>query len=97
METAGPWDLIDVKSQSNFKVGWVEFPAGPDGTRTYNEGSGFGITKDCATPDAAFKALTVLVNSQALSYAGADLGPGRPARCCPRRRGLGNRPARSAP
>lgn len=79
MEAAGPWDLIDVKEASNFQIGWVEFPAGPDGMRTYNEGSGFGITKDCATPDAAFKALTVLVDSQALAYAGTN-GRAYPAR-----------------
>jgi multiple sugar transport system substrate-binding protein len=60
-------------------VGWVEFPAGPSGMHTYNEGSGFGITKDCNTPDAAFKALTVLVGSQALSYAGSQ-GRAFPAR-----------------
>jgi multiple sugar transport system substrate-binding protein len=79
MEVAGPWDLIDVKDASNFPIGWVEFPAGPNGMRTYNEGSGFGITKDCKTPDAAFKALSVLVGSQALSYAGSN-GRAYPAR-----------------
>ena len=81
MEAAGPWDLIDVKESASFPVGWVEFPAGPDGTHTYNEGSGFGITKDCKTPEAAFRALTVLVNSQALSYAGSTgrAFPARPA------------------
>jgi multiple sugar transport system substrate-binding protein len=79
MEPAGPWDLIDIKGQSNFPVGWVEFPSGPNGMHTYNEGSGFGITKDCSNPAAAFKALTVLVDSQALSYAGSQ-GRAFPAR-----------------
>jgi multiple sugar transport system substrate-binding protein len=79
MEVNGPWDLINLKSQANFPVGWVEFPAGPNGVHTYNEGSGFGITKDCKNPDAAFKALTVLVGSQALSYAGSQ-GRAFPAR-----------------
>jgi multiple sugar transport system substrate-binding protein len=79
MQVNGPWDLIDIKGQANFPVGWVEFPAGPSGMHTYNEGSGFGITKDCKTPDAAFKALTVLVGSQALSYAGSQ-GRAFPAR-----------------
>jgi multiple sugar transport system substrate-binding protein len=79
MESAGPWDLIDIKESANFPIGWVEYPAGPDGMHTYNEGSGFGITKDCKTPDAAFKALTVLVGSQALSYAGSQ-GRAFPAR-----------------
>ena len=79
MEVNGPWDLIDIKGQSSFPVGWVEFPAGPKGVHSYNEGSGFGITKDCKTPDAAFKALTVLVNQEALAYAGSQ-GRAFPAR-----------------
>ena len=79
MEPNGPWDLIDIRGVANFPVGWVEFPSGPDGMHTYNEGSGFGITKDCSNPQAAFKALTVLVGSQALSYAGSQ-GRAFPAR-----------------
>jgi len=79
MEVAGPWDLIDFKAVSNFPTGWVDFPSGPDGMHTYNEGSGFGITKDCKDPSAAFKALTVLVSSSALGYAGAH-GRAFPAR-----------------
>lgn len=79
MEVAGPWDLIDFKAVSNFPTGWVEFPSGPDGMHTYNEGSGFGITKDCKNPSAAFKALTVLVSTNALGYAG-EHGRAFPAR-----------------
>lgn len=79
MADNGPWGLIDLKNQVNFPVGWVELPAGPHGPLTYNEGSGFGISKDCKTPDAAFKALTVLVSDQALSYAGSQ-GRAFPAR-----------------
>jgi multiple sugar transport system substrate-binding protein len=79
METNGPWGLDDLKEQSSFPVGWVEFPAGPDGMHTYNEGSGFGITRDCKNVGAAFKALTVLVDSQALSNA-ASAGRAFPAR-----------------
>ncbi len=71
MEVNGPWSLIDFKGLSNFPVGWVEFPSTASGMHTYNEGSGFGITKDCSDPTAAWKALTVLVNQQALAYAGA--------------------------
>jgi multiple sugar transport system substrate-binding protein len=79
MEDNGPWGLIDIKGQTNFPVGWVQLPAGPHGPLTYNEGSGFGITKDCKTPDAAFKALTVLVGDEALKYAGSQ-GRAFPAR-----------------
>jgi multiple sugar transport system substrate-binding protein len=79
MEATGPWSLIDLKEQSKINLGWVEFPQGPQGMQTYNEGSGFGITKDCKTPDAAFKAITQLVNDKAESYLGS-LGRAFPAR-----------------
>jgi multiple sugar transport system substrate-binding protein len=79
MEVNGPWGLIDLKAESNMQIGWVEFPTGPDGMHTYNEGSGFGITKDCKDPATAFKALQVLVSSPALSYA-ASTGRAFPAR-----------------
>lgn len=72
MEVDGPWDLINFNQQAKFPVGWAEMPTGPGGGRTYNEGSGFGITKDCKNPDAAFKALTVLVGSNAQTYAGSQ-------------------------
>ena len=79
MEPNGPWGLEPLKAQSNFPVGWVEFPAGPKGEHTYNEGSGFGITTSTKNPAAAFKALTVLVGNKALNYA-ASVGRAFPAR-----------------
>lgn len=79
MEVNGPWGLVDLKEQSSFPVGWVEFPSGPAGMHTYNEGSGFGITRDCKNVPAAFKALTVLVGNKALSHA-ASVGRAFPAR-----------------
>lgn len=79
MEPNGPWGLEPLKAQSNFQVGWVEFPSGPHGEHTYNEGSGFGITKDSKNPEAAFKALTVMLGSQAENYA-ASVGRAFPAR-----------------
>lgn len=79
MEPNGPWGLVDIKEQAPFKVGWVEFPQGPKGMHTYNEGSGYGITKDCKDPDAAFKAITALVSPTALKYL-ASAGRAFPAR-----------------
>lgn len=79
MEPTGPWSLIDFKETSSFPVGWVQFPTVSGAMHTYNEGSGFGITKDCKTPDAAFKAITVLVDQQAESYL-ASRGRAFPAR-----------------
>jgi multiple sugar transport system substrate-binding protein len=79
METNGPWGLISIKEQSKFNVGWVEFPQGPKGMHTYNEGSGYGITKDCKTPNEAFKAITALTGDEALKYL-ASKGRAFPAR-----------------
>lgn len=79
MEPNGPWGLEPLKAQSNFQVGWVEFPSGPHGEHTYNEGSGFGITKEAKNPEAAFKALTIMLGSTAENYA-ASVGRAFPAR-----------------
>ncbi len=81
METNGPWGLIDLRAQSSFPIGWAPFPSGPKGMHTYNEGSGFGITKDCPSNqiESAFQALTILVGNQALSHAAAT-GRAFPAR-----------------
>jgi multiple sugar transport system substrate-binding protein len=79
MEPTGPWSLIDFKESSSFPIGWVQFPTVSGAMHTYNEGSGFGITKDCKNPDAAFKAITVLVDQQAEGYL-ASRGRAFPAR-----------------
>lgn len=79
MEPNGPWSLINMKDTAPFPFGWIEFPQGPDGMRTYNQGSGFGITKDCKNPEAAFKAITSLVSEEAENYLGSH-GRAFPAR-----------------
>jgi multiple sugar transport system substrate-binding protein len=56
----GPWNLIDYQESVPFKTSWAPLPAGPKGPVSYDGGSGFGITKDCANPQAAFEAITVL-------------------------------------
>ena len=50
MQATGPWGLIDIKDQTSFPLGWVEFPAGPKGMHTYNEGSGSGLPGTAAHP-----------------------------------------------
>ncbi len=83
MTIAGPWDLDTYKELTSIQTGWVELPRAPgrSAETSFNEGSGFGITKDCPAseiPDA-FKALTGLVDSNGLSYA-ASVGRAYPAR-----------------
>jgi multiple sugar transport system substrate-binding protein len=74
----GPWNLIDYQESVPFKTSWAPLPAGPNGSLTYDTGSGFGITKDCPDPKAAFEALTVLDGPTAEQRYGSQ-GRGFPA------------------
>jgi hypothetical protein len=47
-------------------------PAGPSGSKTWSDGSGFGVTRDCKTPDEAFKAVSVMVSPEAETYLGNE-------------------------
>jgi multiple sugar transport system substrate-binding protein len=70
MAMDGPWDLINARAQAKFDVGMAPMPAGPAGSKTTADGSGFGITQGCKNPDEAFKALSVLTGSEAENYLG---------------------------
>jgi multiple sugar transport system substrate-binding protein len=74
----GPWNLIDYQASVPFTTSWAPLPAGPKGSVSYDTGSGFGITKDCANPQAAFEAITVL-DGQAAEHRYGDQGRGFPA------------------
>ena len=79
MTLDGPWDLINSRALAKFGVGIAPVPAGASGSRTWTDGSGFGVTKDCKTPDAAFKAVSVMTGPEAEAYLG-DAGRAFPAR-----------------
>jgi multiple sugar transport system substrate-binding protein len=70
MRLDGPWDLINARQQAKFKVGIAPMPAGASGSKTWSDGSGFGITQNCKNPDEAFKAISVMVGSDAEKYLG---------------------------
>ncbi|WP_344801027.1 ABC transporter substrate-binding protein [Microlunatus ginsengisoli] len=70
MSLDGPWDLINARAQAKFKVGIAPMPAGAAGSKTWSDGSGFGVTKDCKNPDEAFQAVSVMVGSDAENYLG---------------------------
>ena len=70
MSLDGPWDLINARAQAKFQVGIAPMPAGAAGSQTWSDGSGFGVTKDCKNPDDAFKAVSVMVGSDAENYLG---------------------------
>ena len=70
MRLDGPWDLINARQQAKFKVGIAPMPAGASGSKTWSDGSGFGVTKDCKNPDEAFQAVSVMVGADAEKYLG---------------------------
>ena len=49
MSLDGPWSLIDAGSRRS-RGGIAPMPAGASGWKTWSDGSGFGVTKDCKTP-----------------------------------------------
>ena len=78
MSLDGPWDLINARAQAKFKVGIAPMPAGASGSKTWSDGSGFGVTSDCKNPDEAFKAVSVMTGADAENYLG-NLGRAYPA------------------
>jgi multiple sugar transport system substrate-binding protein len=78
MALDGPWDLINARAQAKFGVGIAPMPAGASGSKTWSDGSGFGVTTDCKNPDEAFKAVSVMTGADAENYLG-DLGRAYPA------------------
>lgn len=78
MYVDGPWDAISNKAVK-FKLGMVPMPAGPGGSMHYTAGSGFGISKQCANPEAAFQAIVSMTSDTALKGL-ASVGRAFPAR-----------------
>jgi ABC-type glycerol-3-phosphate transport system substrate-binding protein len=79
MGTSGPWALLNLKNQAGFQVGLTTIPAGPDGSKTYSSGSGFGISKSCPDPKRAFKAITLMTAKKQLEWLG-EVGRAYPSR-----------------
>jgi multiple sugar transport system substrate-binding protein len=72
MSLDGPWDLINARAQAKFKVGIAPMPTGAAGSKTWSDGSGFGVTQSCKNPDEAFKAISVITGSDAETYLGTQ-------------------------
>lgn len=75
----GPWALLDLSAKVKFKLGVTTVPAGTGGGKTVSAGSGFGISKTCQNPDAAFKAITSMTSEKVLTGL-AEQGRAFPAR-----------------
>lgn len=74
----GPWSLLNTKSKATFDLGVTTLPAGA-GATTFSAGSGFGISKECANPEAAFTAIQTMTSEETLSKLGEE-GRAFPAR-----------------
>ena len=79
MQLNGPWSLIDTLGKVKFNLGIAPIPAGADGSKTYTAGSGFGISRSCKTPDAAFQAIMSMTSDKPLTTLAAA-GRAYPAR-----------------
>ena len=79
MQLNGPWSLIDTLGKVKFNLGIAPIPAGADGSKTYTAGSGFGISRSCKTPDAAFQAIMSMTSDKTLTTLAAA-GRAYPAR-----------------
>jgi ABC-type glycerol-3-phosphate transport system substrate-binding protein len=79
MQLNGPWSLIDTLGKVKFNLGIAPIPAGPDGSKTFTAGSGFGISRSCKTPDAAFQAIMSMTSEKPLTTL-AQAGRAYPAR-----------------
>ncbi len=79
MSIDGPWSLLDTKAQVKFNLGVTTLPVGPGGGKTFSAGSGWGISKNCATPDKAFAALKEMSGAKIAGELGAA-GRALPAR-----------------
>jgi ABC-type glycerol-3-phosphate transport system substrate-binding protein len=79
MSIDGPWSLLDTKAKVKFNLGVTTLPVGPGGGKSFSAGSGWGISKNCATPDKAFAALKEMTGAKILGELGAA-GRALPAR-----------------
>jgi multiple sugar transport system substrate-binding protein len=66
MHIDGPWSLLDAKAKAKFTMGVTTLPAGIGGGKTFSAGSGWGISKQCPTPDKAFAALKEMTGDKVL-------------------------------
>ncbi|MEU6536637.1 sugar ABC transporter substrate-binding protein [Streptomyces sp. NPDC047000] len=75
----GPWNTLDFKAKAKFGVGVTTVPSPAGAQKTYSAGSGFGISKTCSDPEAAFKAITAMTSEKTLTSLAKD-GRAFPAR-----------------
>ena len=72
MHIDGPWSLQDTKAEGQVQGRRDHIAAGPGGGETFSAGSGWGISKQCATPDKAFAALKEMTGDTVLGELAAS-------------------------
>ncbi len=85
----GPWSLLDAKAKAKFGMGVTTLPAGTGGGKTFSAGSGWGISKQCPTPDKAFAALKEMTGDKVLGDLAAA-GRALPARTSQQQKWIDN-------
>lgn len=63
----GPWNLSNIKSKGDFKVGAAMVPKGTDVRTTPVAGSGFGISKDSKNKQEAYNAVAAITGKESLT------------------------------
>src|ERR1700741_1995284 len=81
MYVDGTSTVISNRDAVKFQLGMAPMPAGPNGSMHYTAGSGFGISKQCPTPEAAFQAIVSMTGDKALTGLASvcRASPSRPA------------------
>jgi multiple sugar transport system substrate-binding protein len=64
----GPWQLINAKQNVKFDVGITTFPSIDGQSVATMSGTGFGITSSCNDKADAWKAISVIIGSDAQKY-----------------------------
>lgn len=63
MYSSGIWESPEFRTIQSFNWDVAMFPKGPDGTRSFaSGGSGYGISKSCKHPEAAWEVLKALAD-----------------------------------
>ncbi len=63
MYSSGIWESPEFRTIQSFDWDVVMFPKGPDGLRGFGSGgSGYGISKSCKNPEAAWEVIKALAN-----------------------------------
>ena len=63
MHVDGPWQFVNIGTNSDFEWGIAPIPSGPAGSVTWAAGSGFGISNTTDNPEAAWQALKTLTST----------------------------------